>query len=45
MAVEEAAVRLNLLTCDVDELVRIQGWSYDDAAGWIERTLTTDLLA
>jgi len=47
LAAEDAAVRLSLLTSRhaYDELVRVRGWSFDEAAGWVERTLVTDLLA
>ena len=46
VSAEDAAVQFSLLTSRhaYDELVRERGWSYDQAAEWIERTLTERLL-
>jgi len=46
ISAEDAAVQFSLLTSRhaYDELVRDRGWSYDQAAEWIERTLTARLL-
>ena len=46
ISAEDAAVRFSLLTSRhaYRELVADRGWSYDEAAAWIERTLTSDLL-
>lgn len=43
---DDAAVEVSLLTSRhaYDELVRDRGWSFDQAATWIERTLTARLL-
>ena len=47
VSVEDAAVQFSLLTSRhaYDELVRDRGWSYDQAAAWIEQTLTDRLLS
>jgi AcrR family transcriptional regulator len=44
--IEDAAVQISLLTSRhaYDELVRDRGWDFDEAAEWIEHTLTARLL-
>jgi AcrR family transcriptional regulator len=46
VSAEDAAVQISLLTSRhaYDELVIDRGWSFDEAAIWIERTLTERLL-
>jgi len=46
ISAEDAGVQISLLTSRhaYDELVRDRGWGYDQAATWIERTLTAQLL-
>ncbi|CAN5472363.1 hypothetical protein BH20ACT18_BH20ACT18_11770 [soil metagenome] len=43
---EDAAVTISLLTSRhaFHEIVIDRGWSFDEAAAWIERMLTTPLL-
>ena len=46
VSAEDAAVRFSLMTSRhaYGELVGDRGWSFDQAAAWIERSLTTELL-